>query len=437
MQGTEAGADHQLTNPHPVGSTDWVQDQLALIARAFSPSAPVTERSLFSGRQDQLWRLVDVTQQRGQHAIVYGDRGVGKTSLARVAPQIGQQAALHAYYTCSSDDTFSSIWWEVLEEIVLQEQLAPVGFADDGGSRPISATQLLGAQSPDQTALSPSNVRRALTALGRQIHVVVTIDEFDRVSDSATRTLLADTIKALSDASANVTIVLVGVGKTVEELLAEHASVVRSLVQVHMPPMTEQELKGIVDSGMKAAGMAVEEEFTRPLVRLSLGLPHYTHLVAQHGARLAAESGRLQVFADDFSEALDRAMHDVSRSVLEAYHRATGSNRETLYRPVLLACALAPKDGLGQFGTPEVRDQLKNLIGETKEVSAFAAHLNDFSGQDRRGQILRKIGEKGRRQRYQFVDPMMPSYVLMRGFRDGDITFQQLMSATVGVGRHS
>ena len=57
---------------------------IELANRAFSPSSPITEKELFAGRQEQLDRLSDVLSSRGQHALVYGDRGVGKTSLAKV-----------------------------------------------------------------------------------------------------------------------------------------------------------------------------------------------------------------------------------------------------------------------------------------------------------------------------------------------------------------
>ncbi len=54
------------------------------VNEAFSPGAPVQERDLFAGRIEQLRALVDSVQQRGRHAIVFGERGVGKTSLANI-----------------------------------------------------------------------------------------------------------------------------------------------------------------------------------------------------------------------------------------------------------------------------------------------------------------------------------------------------------------
>src|SRR4051794_16114954 len=85
----------------------------AAIGRSFSPSMPVTTRDVFAGRTAQLHRIMDVVSAGGRHAVVYGDRGVGKTSLARVVNDVftaeGARLNYHAsYYTCSSQDTFAS-----------------------------------------------------------------------------------------------------------------------------------------------------------------------------------------------------------------------------------------------------------------------------------------------------------------------------------------
>jgi predicted AAA+ superfamily ATPase len=50
----------------------------------FTPSATIDNQALFAGRVNQLNRIIGAVSQRGQHAILFGERGVGKTSLANV-----------------------------------------------------------------------------------------------------------------------------------------------------------------------------------------------------------------------------------------------------------------------------------------------------------------------------------------------------------------
>ena len=56
---------------------------MAKINGAFTPGAPIDSRDLFAGRTRQIDKAINTIFQRGQHAIIFGERGVGKTSLAK------------------------------------------------------------------------------------------------------------------------------------------------------------------------------------------------------------------------------------------------------------------------------------------------------------------------------------------------------------------
>src|SRR5271168_2712118 len=57
----------------------------SLIAKkVFTPATPISRKALFAGRHEQLTQAIGVMSQPGQHAIVFGERGVGKTSLVSV-----------------------------------------------------------------------------------------------------------------------------------------------------------------------------------------------------------------------------------------------------------------------------------------------------------------------------------------------------------------
>src|SRR5438094_348692 len=81
------------------------------VLEVFSPAAPITRRDFFSGRTDQLEHLLDVVAQRGQHAVVYGERGVGKTSLVTVATSgLVDRRTITLRVNCDGSDDFISIW---------------------------------------------------------------------------------------------------------------------------------------------------------------------------------------------------------------------------------------------------------------------------------------------------------------------------------------
>ncbi|WP_371480019.1 ATP-binding protein [Kitasatospora sp. NBC_00315] len=175
-----------------------------LVLRSFSPSAPITNRTLFAGRIDQMNTLMSVVYQRGQHAVIYGERGVGKTSLAKVMKEVLDSGSWASYHTCASGDTFGSIWRSILATFRTDERRPGVGFVN---TTKVTIGSLADELPPGEP--SPNDVRLALELLADAApESVIFIDEFDRPTDPAISSHFADTIKILSDQSVAVTVVL-------------------------------------------------------------------------------------------------------------------------------------------------------------------------------------------------------------------------------------
>src|SRR6266566_6918036 len=113
-----------------------LEDKLKLRVEAnkvFNPSAPVDERALFAGRVAQIGQLLDAISQRGQHALIYGERGVGKTSLANVLrpwlEAIGE-SVLALRVNCDGSDTFTTVWRKIFSEIYVSRTKRGTGFLE-------------------------------------------------------------------------------------------------------------------------------------------------------------------------------------------------------------------------------------------------------------------------------------------------------------------
>ena len=102
-------------------------------ARAFSPSAPIDKARLFAGRIQQVHEVINAVVQRGQHAIIYGERGVGKTSLANVLSDllsdVGLEGESSVIVNCDGTTDFTSLWYKICRELPMllkrQEQASP------------------------------------------------------------------------------------------------------------------------------------------------------------------------------------------------------------------------------------------------------------------------------------------------------------------------
>ncbi|MGB6115716.1 MAG: ATP-binding protein [Comamonas sp.] len=389
-------------------------DRLLALSSAFSPSAPIDQQSLFAGRLHQMMDAINAIGQKGQHAILFGERGVGKTSLARVISRIrygsNAQHLAVAAINCDPTITFSTLWKKIGREIPIAQSANGIGFT----ATPNLHTSTIADYLPDN--ITPDDIRHVFSRMGK---ILIVIDELDRIEDKTTTSLLADTIKTLSDHAVDTTLLLVGVADSVDTLITEHQSVERALVQIRMPRMSPVELHEIIDKGLQKANMTITKEARQKIAALSQGLPHYTHLLAQHAGQRAALNDKTEVGSSDVRTAIDNALAKAQQSIISSYHKATNSPRENLYPQVLLACAMAKPDNLGYFAAADVREPLSSIMKKTYDIPAFAQHLNAFCEQNR-GPVLQRSGS-ARRYRFRFINPLLQPYVLMNGIRHGYI----------------
>ncbi len=280
-------------------------ERAGLIAKTsdvFSPAAPINRRDLFAGRLKQLERVFDAVSTRGQHAVIFGERGVGKTSLANIVQDIaGSQYAdaTVVKVNCSQDDDFTSVWRKALGEVTFEYESDGIGFKAEPIEESERASKSL-AENP-----TPNDVRRVLKTIGRSI---IIFDEFDRVKSG--QGLFADTIKTLSDTSSATTLVVVGVAHDIDGLIAEHASIDRALVQILMPRMSLSELHEILNKAMESLTMTMNSDARSLIVLLSQGLPHYTHVLGKASAIQAINSGRWEIGIEDVHAGISSALRE-------------------------------------------------------------------------------------------------------------------------------
>jgi Cdc6-like AAA superfamily ATPase len=373
--------------------------RLAQVSRAFTPAAPVDNFSLFAGRFDQIGSCIDAFSQKGLHIAAYGERGVGKTSLANVLPMIIMGADIlqlgAVRVDCNTNDNYASIWRKVFRELgELSSALAEV---------------------PDYVG-DPEEIRFLLRDLRREALIV--LDELDRVEDDETLSLLADTVKTLSDHGTGVTLMFVGVAASVEHLLGEHESIVRNVRQIPMPRMSRDELETLLDKGFgQIDGLTATQAAKNRIIYAAEGLPHFAHLLGLGAGHAAVSDDRTVVGEGDVGQAEASAV--LTHSMLSEYRRATDSPQPGhLFEQVLLACAYAPRDGLGYFRAGDVRKPLSHIVGRTMTFPQFQRHMAELSG-DR--QTLYREGEL-RRRAYRFRNPLFQPFVKMTARAKGLIS---------------
>ena len=373
----------------------------------FTPSAPIAVAEMFAGRQRQASRIIDAIGERGKHVIMYGERGVGKSSMAQMIPFFlpsKNQNVRHIRIQCFPGDNFSAIAKRVFSRMHFD--------ADYGeGKRAYSVSEFYpGDVSIDDFLQEVGQFKEY------EIPVIV-IDEFNEVDDEDTSITVSNLIKSLSDEASNVTMVIVGVADSLLDLMERHESIERCTEQINMPRMSPDERREVIEKRLSKLGMTILDDAKWTIINLSRGLPAYVHSLGKHAVYSAIEHLRTKVTVNDVNKAIEEVLTGLQETLKESFELATRSNHaKARFKPVLTACALARCDDSGFFMPAAVCEPLASITKKPVEIADFTDMLTEFA--DKRGQILERTGE-ARAYRFRFAKPAMQPYVLMRGIQAG------------------
>ena len=383
---------------------DWVSKDI-YVSQLFSPTAPILEAEMFSGRENEMTKLIDAVFQRGQHSVVFGNRGVGKSSLintfnVKIMPMA--QSAVMFPVQCMSDDDFYEIWARAFE-----------GKTYEGTNNYIS--------DDIDSSVTPHTILKICRSIPLSKRPIFVFDEFDRILDQDAKERMAETIKLLSDVSPNTTIVLVGIADTIQDLLDHHLSVQRSVRQIELPRMKPEEIKEVLVKRLNLVEMTISDSAVDKIIDIAKGMPGYAQLLGLYSAKGAIIRRSTHILDFDVFHSIEKCLVDAGSTIKEMYIDAVQSTHSnSLYESVLLACALTEQDSFGRFSASDVIGPLTTILKRPVTIPDFNRHLVKFSNE--RGPVLKRKGSKGN-LKYTFIEPMMQSFVLMNGIKNRQVHF--------------
>ena len=376
----------------------------ALLRDAFTPTRPKQDTALFSGRFKQMQRIIAAIEEERAHVMIYGERGSGKTSLANVLAGKAEEAGYMVQrFACSSELSFENIFRSFLRRM-------PATLLPDG----IGATSRAGIDNFEQLLPGHCGVAE-LVALFERIsekHVLLIIDEYDRVTDEETKARLAELIKNMSDAAVPVTLVIIGVAENVGQLLGKHPSLQRTIVTVPMPLMSRREIDGIIAAGEERSGLGFDPWARQAIIDFAQGLPYHAQLLCLFAARSAARRQSSRVEREDIGYAVQRAAEEAETRTREAYDRAVGPHENASFRDVLFYAARCRTDEFGNFTAADVAAAAAPSHPEGLSLLALQYPLKKLTEPERGAVLRRMVGPSG--LRYQFASQMLRHHVLCR-----------------------
>ncbi len=375
----------------------------------FTPSTPINVAELFAGRQEQIDKLIETLSERGRHALIFGEPGVGKTSLAQIVKYFVPRKIAEVVYfrkAAFSTDTYSTIWMDIFKDIKFH--------ADIGEGHKLYSVADMYAT----TGVTASDVVRELSRFRENDIPIIVIDEYNLVKDKDSSREMAQTIKAVSDASVNATIIVVGISDTVENLIEGHASLDRCCEEILMPRMDSRELIALLDSRIQKLGMKMNSDAKWQIVNLSKGLPAFCHALGKFSVFSAIDDKRLSVSEEDVNAAIKHVLSSSQNTLKIEYETAIRSNQaKARFRQIITACALATTDESGYFTAKQVQQPLSAILKKPIGIDGFNSNLKELAT-EKRGNILQQVGTE-RIYRYRFSNTAMQPYVIMKGIEDG------------------
>ena len=383
--------------------------QKDILPLVFTPSKPVTISDLFRGRRNQVESLMSVLNQPGRHAILYGERGVGKTSMANFFRIIIGRNVAFAKVECTVEDSYQSLWTRIFENLMVRSDEISKKRKDRKSTLRIEGSIKLSTFIPDETKFSPSEIADWLSPLEREI--VIIIDEFDRLGENFEKAKLADTVKLFSDKFPNIRFLIVGVADNVSKLIGHHESIERNIQQIPVNLMNKRELEEIVESGFMQLDMQISDEVKKKIAHFSCGYPYHVHSVCFYSCQIAIKSKQTSVNTKHFRDAITAVINDTQESLRSNYHTAITFRDKVKSKQLLSACAHVESDEYGLFQAKDLVRHMEKICGVSQKVQNFNALLNKLTSLER-GEILICITKK-KEKYFKLRNPLMKPFLLM------------------------
>lgn len=373
----------------------------ARVRDAFTPSQPVRDVRLFAGREQVMQTLIRSIEDLRLHVVIYGERGMGKTSLLHILTKLATEAHYHvAYHSCGEGASFVDTFRAIAADIPLlyHDRHDPTADETERGG---TLADLLPAGDFGVNQLSEvfshlSNTR-----------VVIILDEFDRSPAGSFRRSIAELIKNLSDRSVRVQLVIAGVAANLAEFVEHIPSIRRNIFGLQMPSMTAEEVEDMIRIGEEISGLHFEPQTIERIILIANGSPYLASMLSQYAGFCALDDQSAQVTVQHVASAtrlaVDELRHRISTRSLEAVDRAVAQGH---------GIALSQLAGLAM-------KTMGRLNGD--KIASFAADSATDSPASLliTSELLEAIPNEPDR-RYHFKEEGVPTYVWLLFASEGN-----------------
>jgi type II secretory pathway predicted ATPase ExeA len=393
----------------------------------FTPNAfPVEDHQAYAARtaaEADLERALS----RSQVPVIYGEFGVGKTTLVKRFFLAEEQEGRFVHFLSPSGKNLDDLAKRALEQlrytVEVSSEARTLRSAEAGIEIGLFATlkaRLGGGGEREKTIRSELIVTtptdQGFLEIMADHRMVFAIDEMHTASDGF-RLQLAELIKATSNMGRGFPkIVILGTSLDASRLVARDEGIDRLIAEIEVPPMTDDEASSVVREGMKTLGIKIDTEHVESIVRTAAGAPALLQEISLDAAEAAESQGRELIQSEDIDRAIELFVTHGQWRLTVAYVSAVETTGTRQYRKLILhAMADSPHD----FVT---MDELRNRVGgylglsdfEQVPSSALSGPLRELKSPERGGILMdvdRPAGYGRIHNVTAFRDPRMKAFI--------------------------
>ena len=340
---------------------------------------------MFAGRTDVLGTMIGAIEDQRLHLVIYGERGIGKTSLLHMLAGAARDARyIVVYSSCGAGSNFQETFRAAAAEIPL---LFHSGFGPTAEEAEAGAT-LEALLPPDFSPRQFADLCVKVTGT----RALFILDEFDRSGSVEFRRDLAELIKFLSDRSVRVQVVIAGVAADLAELVEHIPSIRRNILAVRVPRMSDDEIRQIVSTGEQASGLTFDVAAREFIVTLSRGWPYIASLLCHHSGLRGIDAGRTTVMSSNVSAAVDDCVVELRARMAKGVRLQVDRLRNEGAGKLLTLLAGASLAAGGDFDVSDI-DELaqKNRRCGRRQAAGRAAGGREHAPRDARRRLRQPL----------------------------------------------
>ncbi|MEJ8838668.1 nSTAND1 domain-containing NTPase [Ramlibacter sp. AN1133] len=406
----------------------------------FTPGRlPIRSTNVYAAR-GEAEELFKKTLSRGLVPVVFGEYGVGKTSMARYELRQKEQTNQLVNIESVADKSFEDVFSRCLEKLgytvktkriegssasrTQEQSMQAEGGAGGWLKAVIASKKSKTTGSTDSleeqfVVTSPTDSR--VIEICEQAGVALLLDELHRATPEFTADL-SKFIKSYGNANCQkFKIVLLGTSSDASRLVSSDPGIDRLIQEVHLKSMTDSEAEYVVTKGMADLGIKIDEDTVDRVVKTCVGSPSILQYLSLEVAEAAFPRKPREANLLDVQMALKHFVESKEARLYKAYVAAVESVGDIRYRKQILKAMAECED---EYVTMEmIRTKVSEYLETEVPSTALSGPLRALK-EDRYGPVLNDVERPdgtGRLTNYTtFKDPALKAFIRLQLLREAE-----------------